>query len=214
MYAYSDLYVEKAKSALGSMLHYAVYDMGMELSEFYSHFLNSRIAYCFGLGDPKYTVGMSGIELAMEVMYSVTGRYIETVPAYVMNRSPEYWSGWAVAYYEWWSNIPFERINEYVHIDEIRDMYNPYHEADITRFTDEIDRRINRRHEGSRLARLRAYAGLSQKLLAERSGVSVRMIEQYEQKKKDINRASSSTVYRLSRALNCRMDELLDISSL
>ncbi|MCR5790855.1 MAG: helix-turn-helix transcriptional regulator [Lachnospiraceae bacterium] len=211
MYAYSDMYVEKAQSALGDMLHYAVYDMGMDLSEFYGHFLNSRIAYCFGLGDPKYTVGMSGIELAIEVMRSATNRYIETVPAYIMDKSPVYWSGWAVAYYEWYSNIPFERINEYVPIDEIRDMYNPYHEADITKFTDEIDRRMGRRHEESRLARLRAYAGLSQRMLAERSGVSVRMIEQYEQKKKDINRASSDTVYKLSRALNCRMEDLLDI---
>ena len=213
MNAYSDIYVEKAQAALGNMLHYAVYDMGMELSEFYGHFLNSRIAYCFGLGDPKYTVGMSGIELAIEVMHSATDRYIEPVPAYSMDKSPEYWSGWAVAYYEWCRNIPFERINEYVPIDEIRDMYNPYHEADITKFADEIDRRIERQYEESRLARLRAYAGLSQRLLAERSGVSVRMIEQYEQKKKDINRASSSTVYRLSRALNCKMEDLLDLST-
>lgn len=210
MYAYSDLYVEKAQSVLGNMLHYAVYDLGMELSEFYSHFLNSRIAYCFGLGDPKYVVGMSGIELAMEVMHSVTDQYVSIVPVYRMDKSSEYWSGWAVAYYEWYSNMPFDRINEYVPIDDIRDMYNPYHEADITKFIDEIDRRIKFKHEESRLARLRAYAGLSQRLLAERSGVSVRMIEQYEQKKKDINRACSSTVFKLSRALNCRMEDLLD----
>ncbi len=38
MNAYSDIYVEKAQAALGNMLHYAVYDMGMELSEFYGHF--------------------------------------------------------------------------------------------------------------------------------------------------------------------------------
>ena len=210
MYAYSDLYVEKAQSVLGNMLHYAVYDLGMELSEFYSHFLNSRIAYCFGLGDPKYVVGMSGIELAMEVMHSVTDQYVSIVSVYRMDKSSEYWSGWAVAYYEWYSNMPFDRINEYVPIDDIRDMYNPYHEADITKFIDEIDRRIEFKHEESRLARLRAYAGLSQRLLAERSGVSVRMIEQYEQKKKDINRACSSTVFKLSRALNCRMEDLLD----
>lgn len=91
-------------------------------------------------------------------------------------------------------------------------MYSPYHEADITKFIIEIDRRIESRREESRLARLRAYAGLSQRMLAERSGVSVRMIEQYEQGKKDINRASSATVYQLSKALDCRMEDLLDIS--
>lgn len=212
MHAYSELYIEKAQAALGNMLHCAVYDIGMGLSEFYSHFLHSRIAYGFGLGEPKYTVGMSGIELALEVMHFATGRYMEIVPSYSFDKSPEYWTGWAVAYYEWCRAIPFDRINELVPIDEIRDMYNPYHEADITKFVDEIDRRMQCRQEESRLARLRAYAGLSQRLLAERSGVSVRMIEQYEQRKKDINRASSSTVYQLSRALNCRMEDLLEIS--
>ena len=88
-------------------------------------------------------------------------------------------------------------------------MYNPYHEADITKFVDEIDRRIENTEHGTQLARLRTYAGMTQKLLAQRSGVSVRMIEQYEQSKKDINRASADTVYRLAKALHCRMEELI-----
>ena len=41
-------------------------------------------------------------------------------------------------------------------------------------------------------------------------GVSVRMIEQYEQGRKDINRASSATVLQLSRALGCRMEDLIE----
>ncbi len=211
MCAYSELYIEKARVALGSMLHCAVYDLGMDLKEFYSHFLNSGIAYGFGSGEPRYIVGMSGIELAMEVMHSATGRFVEITPSYRIDRSPEYWAGWAVAYYEWLRSVSFDRINDLVPIDEIRDMYDPYHEADITKFIDEIDRRIENRREGSRLKRLRAYAGMSQRLLSERSGVSVRMIEQYEQNKKDINRASSVTVFRLSRALDCRMEDLLEI---
>ena len=52
-------------------------------------------------------------------------------------------------------------------------------------------------------------AELTQKALAERSGVSVRMIEQYEQGKKDINKASARTVYQLSRTLHCRMEDLI-----
>lgn len=59
------------------------------------------------------------------------------------------------------------------------------------------------------LARLRIYAGLTQKALAKNSGVSVRMIEQYEQGKKDINKASAETVYKLSQALGCSMEDLI-----
>ncbi len=62
----------------------------------------------------------------------------------------------------------------------------------------------------SQLARLRAYAGLTQKALGEKSGVSKRMIEQYEQGKKNLNHASAETVYKLSQALGCRMEDLVE----
>lgn len=209
MNAYSELYVEKAQVALGDMLHYAVYDLRMDVSRFYRMFLSSGIARSFGRGEPKYTVGMSGIELAQDVIHAVTGQYTDVEPRYTDGRTPEYWAGWAVAYYEWYTDTPFERIEEIVPVTEIIDMYHPLHEADIMKFVDSMDARIQDRHEMSRLARLRAYVDLSQKALAERSGVSVRMIEQYEQGRKDIRRASSDTVYQLSKALGCRMEDLL-----
>ncbi len=37
----------------------------------------------------------------------------------------------------------------------------------------------------------------------ERSGVAVRSIQQYEQRQKDINKASFSTVIALAAALHC-----------
>ena len=210
MNAYSELYVEKSQTALGCMLHYAVYDLHMELSRFYHMFINSGIASFFGSGDPRYTVGMSGIELAGSVICAVTGRYPDAKPVFVDAKTPEYWAGWAVAYYEWCRDMPFDRIESSVPITEIIEMYNPYHETDITRFVDEIDSRIAAAKTDSRLSRLRAYVNLSQKALAAKSGVSVRMIEQYEQGRKDINRASSATLYQLAKALNCRMEDLME----
>ena len=210
MNAYSELYVEKAQIALGSMLHYAVYDLRMEVSRFYKMFLSSGIARSFGRGEPKYTVGMSGIELAQDVVHAITGEYPDTEPVFTDYKTPEYWAGWAVAYYEWWSSTPFDRIEEVIPVTKIIEMYNPLHEADIAKFVDVMDARMQQRHDSSRLARLRAYADISQKALAERSGVSVRMIEQYEQGRKDINRASSATVLLLSRALGCRMEDLME----
>ena len=209
MNAYSSMYIEKAQVSLGSMLHYAVYDLQMELEKFYGMFLSSHIAEAFGSGDPKYTVGMSGVELAQSVLRSVNEQYAEVAPVFYDSRSPEYWTGWAVAYYEWCTDTPFARIDQTVPITEILHMYNPYHEADITKFVDTMDSKMQQRHKTSQLARLRAYVNLSQKALADRSGVSVRMIEQYEQGRKDINHASSATVYRLSKALGCKMEDLM-----
>ncbi len=61
-------------------------------------------------------------------------------------------------------------------------------------------------YEGSRLKRLRTYAGLSQKMLADRSGVALRQIQLFEQNQRDISRAQGNTLLMLSRALNCHMD--------
>lgn len=61
------------------------------------------------------------------------------------------------------------------------------------------------------LKRIRLESGLSQSKLAETSGVSVRMVQHYEQKSKDINAASALTVYKLAIALNCTVGDLLEI---
>lgn len=61
-----------------------------------------------------------------------------------------------------------------------------------------------------RLKLYRAKAGLSQSKLAELSGVNVRMIQYYEQGAKDINKAQADTILALAKALNCKMESLLE----
>jgi transcriptional regulator with XRE-family HTH domain len=57
---------------------------------------------------------------------------------------------------------------------------------------------------------IRIMSGLSQSKLAESSGVSVRMIQHYEQGVKDINAAAALTVYKLAQALDCTVEDLLE----
>lgn len=61
------------------------------------------------------------------------------------------------------------------------------------------------------LKKYRTKASMTQSQLAEISGVSVRMIQYYEQGVKDINKASGETLYKLSRALGCKMEDLLEL---
>ena len=42
--------------------------------------------------------------------------------------SPEYWSGWALAYYHWWSARRFGEVFSVVPLDEVVGMYAPLHE--------------------------------------------------------------------------------------
>lgn len=61
------------------------------------------------------------------------------------------------------------------------------------------------------IARLRAYANLSQSMLAEKSGVNIRIIQSYEQRIRDINKAQFSTVVKIAEALECNPVDLLEI---
>ena len=64
-------------------------------------------------------------------------------------------------------------------------------------------------HE-TNLKRIRTDKGYSQKQLAELSGVSLRSIQMYEQQQKDINKAQSDSLFRLAKALDCKMEDLLE----
>ena len=63
----------------------------------------------------------------------------------------------------------------------------------------------------SNLKNMRQRKDMSQRQLAEASGVSIRMIQYYEQGKNDINKAEALTVYRLAHALCCRVEDLLEL---
>lgn len=61
------------------------------------------------------------------------------------------------------------------------------------------------------LSDIRKQKGLSQSQLAKASGVSVRTIQHYEQGDRDINLASSQTILKMSKVLNCEPGELLTV---
>lgn len=58
---------------------------------------------------------------------------------------------------------------------------------------------------------IREKADLSQAQLAESSGSSIRMIQYYEQGVRDINKAQGITLYKIAQALNCKIEDLLEI---
>ena len=58
---------------------------------------------------------------------------------------------------------------------------------------------------------LRNLKRYTQSKLSEESRVNVRMIQHYEQGIKDINKASGITLYKLAQALNCKIEDLLEI---
>lgn len=208
--AYDKVYLDKARIALGRMLDYAVYDLGYSISEFFDLFIRSGVADRFGNGDYAVIVGKSGVELAYEVLDTLGMKYERKKPNYTTDRSEEYWTGWALAYYQWETAIDFAEIVKYVPIDDIVALYSPYHEMDIRQFVDKVNELYRRAQPESNLKVIRQRAGLNQRELSELSGVPIRTIQQYEQRQKNINKAQVEYLISLSQALCCDVKDLIE----
>ena len=125
-------------------------------------------------------------------------------------RSCEYWIGWAVAYYQWYSGRKYSEIFEVLSFAELEKMYYTLHEADVSKFAEIADARIREHFAETNLKRIRTAYGCSQAELAKKSGVGLRSIQLYEQRQKDINKASAESLYKISRVLGCAMEDLLE----
>lgn len=209
-YAYQEIYLSKAQSVLGDAFDYAVNACDISGSDFVKLFTASTISKRMENGEPACLVGKSGIEIAAEIVAETMGKAIDAEPREQSRRSKEYWIGWAAAYYQWYSSRKYSDIFKAVSFDDLQMMYYTLHEADISKFADILDRRMREYFPETNLKRIRTAYGCTQAKLAEHSGVSLRSIQMYEQRNKDINKASVETVYRLSKALGCTMEDLIE----
>ena len=209
-HAYDKLYLEKARTSLGRMLDFAVYDLKYTLHDFFELFIASGVADRFEHGDFTVLVGKSGIELAYMVLDAAEAGYQRVSPRFTVGRSKEYWTGWALAYYQWFTAMRFADILKAVSIEDICALYSPYHEMDIRHFVERLNELCLDQRAETNLKRIRHLAGLSQSELAEKSGISVRTIQQFEQRQKNINKAQIDTLIPLSIALYCDVRDLLE----
>ena len=207
IHAYDKNYLSKAQNNLASMFDFAVYDLKEDLTLFYKKFLQSKISAQFERGEATVIAGRSGVELALELIgdESLASKYRPAA-----NRTPEYWCGWALAYFQWQTNLSFKEIDNYIPVSEVLNMYSPFHEMDISQFCDKMLELYNKRKNNTNLKKLRLGAELSQSQLAEISDIPLRTIQQYEQNQKNINAAKAETVVKLAKALNCTVEALME----
>lgn len=210
MHAYDEMYLEKARIALGRMFDFAVYQLGYNINKFFEMFIVSGIAKRFENGDVSLLVGKSGVEIAYEVINKTFGEFQTIEIEYTVNRSSEYWVGWVLAYYQWQSGKSFSSISKEISLDEILKLYSPYHEMDIHQTIDAIEQLILSKAKDTKLKQRRKQLGLSQSGLAKRTDIPVRTIQQYEQRQKDINKASADRLLRLAKVLYCRPESLME----
>jgi len=210
IHAYQEIYLSKAQAVLGDAFDYAVNVCGIPGPDFVKLFTVSQVSRRMENGEPSYIMGKSGIETARDIVVETKGMELQIELHEHFERSPEYWIGWAVAYYQWFSGRKFSEIFEAVSFGELQKMYYTLHEADISKFVDVVDARVKERFPDTNLKRIRTIYGCTQAELAEMSGVSLRSIQMYEQRNKNINKASVDTIYRLAKSLGCTVEDLIE----
>ena len=209
MRAYSELYLSNARRALANCFDYATYSLNIPLEQFYLMFAECDLAGKFEKGDPFTVSGKSGVELALLVVEKCTGVYEYRDRVLHEGRSREYWTGWAIAFYQWYSACTFKGLNEDVPIASIIGMYDKYHEMDIMHFVDRIEEMRRSARLTTYLKKFRELRGYSQSTLSKMTGIPVRTLQHYEQGTKSLDKANVSYVLSLARALECRPEDLI-----
>lgn len=209
--AYDEMYLEDAMENMGEMVDYAVNICHMDINEFWELFLASGMAEEFAKGTPKAVCGQSGVEMMCAVLKKA-GIEEKKIPIQIeYGRSREYWSGWILAYYQWFTGKRFQDIYQGMDMREIQRLYPTLHEASEDKFVEVADRILEKNLTVTKLQKMRKACRYSQSELANRSGVNKRMIQQYETRAKDINKAAGVTLLALARVLGCEVEDLLEI---
>lgn len=210
--AYNESYLSDAAENLGDMLAYAVNDCGYDADTFFNWFIMSGIADQFGKGNPKYIAGLSGVELAREVVFKTSGSRPDVEASQDVDKDSIDWAGWALAHYQWFSGLRFaDLMRGGLTIARVQSLY-VLHEADISKFIETANSIIaTAMHaQPTRLKTIRKARGFTQQELSEASGVTLRMIQLYEQRRNNINEASAASVLSLANALGCQPSDLME----
>ena len=211
-HAYNPLYLEDVMNNLGTMFDCAVHAAHCDLTLFYEMFLSSGIASQIEAGNPRYLSGLSGMELMQLVLDKTSDKTVSVLTYTPFDRTPEYWAGWALAYYQWYRARSFSFLkSNALNISTLLALYPSLHEADLSKFVQTADVLIQQclQHQKNPLKVIRKQSRLTQKELADLSGVSLRMIQAYEQGDQDITKAEVCSVLALSRVLGCRPEVII-----
>ena len=80
MHAYDEMYLEKARIALGRMFDFVVYQLGYSIEKFFDLFISSGVSRRFENGDVDLLVGKSGVEIGYEVFVGCESLESLTLP--------------------------------------------------------------------------------------------------------------------------------------
>ena len=206
--AYTKSKLSKAQAQLALMMNYLVINCNYSLNDAFNLFIDSSFCKQIESGNRFLIYGRSGSELAMMILDEKNIAYTDHDNYY--DKGQVYWAAFSLSYFKWYTALTFKEIIEVIPFDKIFDMYHPYHEMDIMQFCDTLFEILKSKRKDTALKSWRVKREFSQKDLSDESGVSLRSIQQYEQRQKNINNAKLTTVLSLAKTLGCTPEDLYE----
>ena len=199
--AYNEIYLSDVMHNLAALFDIAINAMEIMPDEIAEKFVFSKVASGIESGNPDYISGKSATEMLSEILEKDVP--YNQVP---LDRSPEYWAGWVLAYSQWYLNKPFKELLDAVPLSNLIAKYHPYHEAPEEKTTEWIEDNLPVKNKLTYFRKLRK---LSKKQLADLSGVNIRSINYYEKDRSLLQKAQAETLYALAKILDCTIEDLL-----
>lgn len=205
--AYDEMYIEGAMIRMGDMLEYACLDCGYDPDSFWRMFIQSKVARRFEIGDVSVVAGKSGPELAYMVLNEIDHREAFPEPVWREMRSDLYWSGWALAYYQWYTAQPFSVIWSSISIRMLQKMYPAFHEADLAKTVETLSE-MQKPARKTPVRELRIVHGMTQQEVADRACMSVSQLQRLEYGQQKVEKLSLKSALALAKVLGVRVEEL------
>lgn len=200
--AYNEIYLSDVMHNLAALFDIAINAMEIEPNEIAEKFVSSKVASGIESGNPDYISGKSATELLSEIINKDVP--YNQVP---LDRSPEYWAGWVLAYSQWYLNKSFKEILDSVPLSKLIAKYHPYHEAPEEKTARWIEDNLPIKNK---LTYFRQLRKLSKKQLSDLSGINIRSINYYEEDCSLLRKAQANTLYALAKTLDCTIEDLLN----
>ena len=201
IHAYDEYYLPRIQRKLAELFELAVVFRNIDIDEFADRFISSKMARAFETNNFKYTQGMSSIELLAIILDEEPKEM-----SLLASATPEYWVGYVLAYVSWYYNISYKELIEAYPCSSLILNYFPYHEMDIRKVLELYSDKIKIE---SKLKICREKKNYSQNDLSIISNVPIRTIRSYEQGTNDIAKGQVETIYKLAKALDCKIEDLI-----
>ncbi len=200
VHAYDLSYLDSVQRKLGALFSMAAVQEHMDIDGFAEKFISSGMAEKFETANPVYVLGKTENELFGIIL----GK--EPVPN-IMEKDPAaLWTGCVLAYAQWYLRKSFKDITDKFPCSRLKQYFFSYSEKPVSASLELIKEKISYEYPVRAFRKKRHF---TQAELAKFSGLSVSSIKAFETGRADISHARAVTLYRLSKALSCSIDDLI-----